>query len=189
MPTPDRTSLADIVAAGRSLLETGGPSAVTMSAVAARVGVRAPSLYKRVRDRDALIVLIAEATADALTERLAASDPSIPGYARTFRAFAHEQPEGFRLIFTTDGAAAATARSAAPLLVAVRDVVGPEHELDAARLFTAWAMGFVTMELAGGFRMGGDVDGAFEFGLAAVQSGLAAQAPRAPGQVLPAHGS
>ncbi len=63
-----------------------------------------------------------------------------------------------------------------------------ERALDAARLFTAWATGFLNMELAGSFRMGGDVDEAFEFGLATIQAGLEAQASRS-GQVLPAHGS
>ena len=48
------TTLEAIVAAGRELLEEGGVGAVTMLEVAYRVGVRAPSLYKRVRDRDQL---------------------------------------------------------------------------------------------------------------------------------------
>ena len=42
MPTPDRTSLSEIVEAGRDLLEEAGPAGVTMQNVAARVGVRAP---------------------------------------------------------------------------------------------------------------------------------------------------
>ena len=58
MPTPERTTLDEIVAAARDLLEDGGPARVTMQAVAQRVGVRAPSLYKRVRDRDALLTLV-----------------------------------------------------------------------------------------------------------------------------------
>ena len=62
MPTPDRTSLGEIVEAGRELLERDGLDGLTMQAVATRVGVRAPSLYKRVSNRDALVALVADAT-------------------------------------------------------------------------------------------------------------------------------
>lgn len=189
MPTPDRTSIAEIVDAARGLLETGGVGAVTMSAVAARVGVRAPSLYKRVRDREALITLVAETTADELTARLAESGHSIADYAHAFRAFAHERPEGFRLMFSTAGGTEAARRAVEPILGAARELVGADRALDAARLFTAWATGFVSMELADVFRMGGDVDEAFSFALATIQAGLAAQAPDGPDQPRPAHGS
>lgn len=165
MPTPERTSLAAIVAAARELLEAGGPTAVTMQAVAARVGVRAPSLYKRVRDRDALLALVAEATADDLTARFAASGSSLAALGRAYREFAHEHPEGFRLLFAGDAAADRMGLAVQPVLQAAREAVGGEHALDAARLLTAWATGFVSMELAGAFRMGGDIDQAFEYGL------------------------
>lgn len=165
MPTPERTSLADIVAAACDLLETGGPAAVTMQAVAARVGVKAPSLYKRVRDRDALLAHVARATAAALADRLAASAPSLPALFRAYRDFAHERPEGFRLMFAGDSATAQMARAAEPVLAATRAAVGEASALDEARLLTAWATGFISMELAGAFRLGGDVDDAFEYGL------------------------
>ncbi len=57
-PARARTSSEEIIAAGRALLESGGLEAVTMQAVAQRVGVRAPSLYKRVPGRAALIAAI-----------------------------------------------------------------------------------------------------------------------------------
>ena len=79
MPTPDRTSLDEIVDAGRELIETGGSARLTMQAVAERVGVRPPSLYKRVRDRDALLLLVAQATVDDLARRLEASDGTLAG--------------------------------------------------------------------------------------------------------------
>lgn len=173
MPTPDRTSLGEIVAAGRDLLETGGPARVTMQAVADRVGVRAPSLYKRVRDRDALLKLVAEATVDDLGARLAASDGSLAGLARTYRAFAHARPEGFRLMYSVAGSEEALARASEPVLRAARATVGDERALDEARLLTAWATGFVNMELSGAFRLGGDVDEAFEYGLARLAGGAA----------------
>ena len=78
MPTPERTTLPEIVAAGRELLEKGGAAGLTMQAVAERVGVRAPSLYKRVRDRDALVLLVAEATADELTLLYPEDLPELP---------------------------------------------------------------------------------------------------------------
>src|SRR5919112_4567208 len=98
MPTPDRTSLEAIVDAGRALLEADGVGGLTMQAVAERVGVRAPSLYKRIRNRDELVARIAEATLDELRMRLDdAADPRVadPGadlarLARAVRAFAHE---------------------------------------------------------------------------------------------------
>ena len=165
MPTPERTTLAAIVEAGRELLELGGPAKVTMQAVADRVGVRAPSLYKRVRDREALLQLVAEATVDDLGARLAASGGSLIALARAYRAFAHARPEGFRLIYSVAGSPDALTRASAPVLAAARDAVGEDRALDEARLLTAWATGFVSMELSGAFRLGGDVDEAFEYGL------------------------
>ncbi|WP_127474178.1 TetR/AcrR family transcriptional regulator [Microbacterium sulfonylureivorans] len=173
MPTPDRTSLAAIVDAGRDVLELGGAAKVTMQAVADRVGVRAPSLYKRVRDRDALLQLVVEATVDDLGARLAASDGSLVGLARGYRSFAHDHPEGFRLMYAMSGSADALRRASEPVLTAARDAVGAEHALDAARLLTAWATGFVNMELAGAFQLGGDVDEAFEYGLERLEVALA----------------
>jgi AcrR family transcriptional regulator len=175
MPTPDRTSLREIVDAGRALVEAGGPTRLTMQAVAEQVGVRAPSLYKRVRDRDALLVLVAEANADDLADRLEAADGSLPGLARTYRRFAQQHPEGFRLMFAVEGAAAAMGRASAPLLRATEELVGADAALDAARLFTAWATGFVNMELSGSFRFDGDLDEAFEYGLSRITAGLRAE--------------
>jgi AcrR family transcriptional regulator len=164
MPTPDRTSLTAIVAAGRDVLERGGPSGLTMQAVAEQVGVRAPSLYKRVKDRDQLLRLVADATLDDLATRLAAAD-GLPALARVFRAFSRERPAGFRLMFAGPSSPEALARVSAPVLRVAAELAGDDDALDAARLVTAWASGFVTMELGGAFRLGGDVDQAFEYGL------------------------
>lgn len=173
MPTPERTSLAEIVTAGRDLLEQGGRTSVSMQAVAERVGVKAPSLYKRVRDREALLQLVVEATVEDLGARLAASDGTLGGLARAYRAFAHDRPEGFRLMYAISGSADALQRASEPVLRAARQAVGDERALDAARLLTAWATGFLSMELAGAFRLGGSVDEAFEYGLARLEEVLA----------------
>ena len=181
MPAPGRTTLDEVVAAGRELLEAGGPQRLTMQAVAVRVGVRAPSLYKRVRDRDALLALVATATAEDLADRVERADRTVAGLVRTYRAFGHEHPEGFRLLVSPETVAdeAARARVLVPVMGMAEDLVGRgEQALDAARLVTAWATGFVLMELAGAFRVGGDLDRAFEFGLARLTAALST--PDAP---------
>ena len=172
MPTPERTSTEAIVAAGRDILETSGPAGLTMQAVAERVGVRAPSLYKRVRDREALHAAVAAASIDALTARLDAAGDDITALAHAYRGFAHDHPEGFRFMFTIAAPHDALQRSAAPLIRAASALVGDDDALDAARLFTAWATGFLQMELSGAFRLGGDVDRAFEYGLCRLTAGL-----------------
>ena len=104
MPTPDRTSLAEIVEAGRELLERDGLDGLTMQAVATRVGVRAPSLYKRVSNRDALVALVADATLRELGDSVDAAagelerDPRerLREMARAVRAFARRRPVAFR---------------------------------------------------------------------------------------------
>ena len=158
MPTPDRTSLDEIVAAARELLET---DELTMQAVAQRVGVRPPSLYKRVASRDELVQLVAEAT---LTE-LARIEGDIVAVARAYRAIAHERPAAFRLVMGGISSPLIVAASE-PILRAAGALVGPKDALVAARTFTAWATGFISMELNGGFNLDGSVDDAWEFGLA-----------------------
>ena len=185
MPTPDRTSLDEIVAATRDLLESNGVDGVSMRAVADRVGVRPPSLYKRVRSRDDLIRLLAEAAVDDLGERLESVDRAgadavtrltILGHA--LRDFARERPAGYRLIFSPPSASAqlppeVLARATGPLFDLTSELAGPADALEAARTVTAWATGFIAMELAGSFRLGGDVDSAFEFGLSRIAAALA----------------
>ncbi|MEV4656153.1 TetR/AcrR family transcriptional regulator [Micromonospora sp. NPDC049301] len=188
MPTPDRTSLADIVEAARDILESEGLPRLTMQAVAERVGVRAPSLYKRVRNRDALIRLVAEAIVRDLGEQLSSvassGDPGrdLGELARAFRAFAHAHPAGYQLIFAngreeTRPSLDTLTEASAPALRLAADLAGPEHALEAARMVTAWANGFVSMEFAGAFNLGGDLDEAFEFGIIRLTAALAAPKP------------
>ena len=178
MPTPDRTSLDQIVSAACDLLETEGLAGLTMQAVAQRVGVRPPSLYKRVQNRDQLIRLVAEATLTEFASRLGPS-PSFVEIATNFRKFGHERPVAFQLVLIP-GAGIPLAESqygaaaVEPILRVARELAGEEQSLEAARTLTAWAVGFITMELNGSFRLGGNVDDAWEYGLTTIVAAISA---------------
>jgi AcrR family transcriptional regulator len=176
VPTPARTSVDEIVQAGRDVLERDGIDGLTMQRVAEAVGVRAPSLYKRVRHRNDLLRLVGNDAAAELTARLdqAAStgEPraDLAALARAFRDFARTYPGAYGLLFSRLPADAQAdpewpARSAAAILQTTERLAGTDDALEAARTVTAWANGFIAMELAGVFRLGGDVDHAFDYGI------------------------
>ncbi|MET0726150.1 MAG: WHG domain-containing protein [Leifsonia sp.] len=186
MPTPERTSRAEIVRAGCAILEADGPSGLTMQAVAARVGVRAPSLYKRVRNRDELLGLIIQDALDDLGGRLDAAAvgggvdarTDLRELARITRAFAHERPAAYRMVFADVPEASrpgreALAQASAAVLAVATALAGSDDALPAARTVTAWVTGFIGMELAGAFRLGGDVDEAFDYGVRRLAEAIA----------------
>ncbi|MFC9652721.1 TetR/AcrR family transcriptional regulator [Streptomyces sp. NPDC056937] len=172
MPTPEKTSLSQIVAAGRELLETGGQQGLTMQSVANRVGVRAPSLYKHVDNRDALLAAVAEATVADMTTHLEAADGTLEDLAHCYRRHALKWPEGFRLMHSPHAPPEALARLAGPVLRIAGELVGEQEALEAARMLTAWVTGFIEMEINGAFRLGGDIDRAFEYGLSGMRRAL-----------------
>lgn len=179
MAAPDKTSLDAIVLAAREILEDDGLVGLTMKAVAQRVGVRAPSLYKRVHDRDDLIRLVAEASLTDLAGRLNSAETPIE-LASKFRAFGHEKPAAFQLIMAP-GSGVPVARfefgaaASAAVLKLTEELAGKDHALEAARTLTAWATGFVSMELNGGFNLGGDVERAWQFGVTMILKAISDQ--------------
>lgn len=171
------------MAAARALLEEGGLDAVTMQAVADRVGVRAPSLYKRVTSRSALLVAMANDVAGelagAVSPALAEDDPAaaIRQMGSRYRAYARANPGAYWLVFVPPSpelapSAPVNEEAASSLLQFTERLVGAERGLDAARLLVAFVHGFVTMELAGAFRLGGNVDDAFQRSLDWIAAGF-----------------
>lgn len=189
MPAPKRTTNDEIMAAARELLDAGGLDALTMQAVAVKVGVRAPSLYKRVRSREELVGLVVESAVLELAEQLDAAvdereaDPTdaLVALAGTLREFAHLYPNRFRLVFAPSSSATrpsadALARSSAAVLRVSERLAGADDALEAARTVTAWALGFLTMELSGSFQLGGDPAAAYEYGARAIARSIDARA-------------
>jgi AcrR family transcriptional regulator len=159
----------EIVAAARLLLDEEGPSGLSMRRVAERLGIRAPSIYKHLPDKQALENAIIsdgfEEQAEVFEKALALRDP-LTAIASAYRAFARQHPHLYRLMterpLQRDRLATGVeARAAAPVLHAVGD------DPDAARALWAFAHGMTILELNGRFPPDADLDAAWERGLEA----------------------
>jgi AcrR family transcriptional regulator len=191
MPTPARTSLEEIVKAGREIVEADGIDGLTMQSIAAAVGVRAPSLYKRIRSRNDLLRLVANDAAAELTRDLETAvigkdaRKDLAALATTFRRFARDNPGAYSLILAPlpDHARADpewSVNASAPVIDAAERLAGSDDALEAARTVVAWANGFISMELSGAFRLGGDVDRAFDYGVDRLAAAIDTRATRRP---------
>jgi AcrR family transcriptional regulator len=160
----------EIVAAARELLEDAGPSGLSMRALADRLGIRAPSIYKHLPDKQALEAAIISAgferQADAFDVALQDADDQLDAIARAYRAFAGAHPHLYRLMterelhreLLTPGV---EERAALP----VYEAVGGDRDL--ARAAWAFAHGMTMLELTGRFPPGADVEAAWDTGLRA----------------------
>ncbi|HWU46555.1 MAG TPA: WHG domain-containing protein [Humibacter sp.] len=187
MPTPQRTTRDQIVHEALAIVAEGGLERLTMQAVADRVGVRAPSLYKRVRGRSQLVGLVVEAASVQLGKRLEAAvaadaEPreALRSLGEAFRSFAHERPDVYALMFTrlppdSRPSPDVLRAASAPVLRVATALAGEHDALEAARTLTAWAHGFVDMELAGAFQLGGDPGRAYRYGLERIADALGAR--------------
>ena len=155
----------EIVDAARELLEAEGPEALSMRRVADRIGIRAPSIYKHLPDKQALEAAVVTA---GFEEWAAAfeGDESAEALARAYRGFALAHPHLYRLMTERPLARDRLApgvedRAAAPI---VRAVGG---DPDLARAVWAFAHGMTILELNGRFPPGADLDAAWAAGMRA----------------------
>lgn len=168
-PVSTSTRVEEIVAVARGLLEDDGWDAVTMRAIAERMGIRAPSLYKHVAGKDelrtALVALAFVETAEVFATAVeGAPDSPLDAIAVAYRRWALEHPHLYRLM--TEGPLdrdalpeGVEAASAAPL---VRACGG---DGDVARAAWAFAHGMTILELDGRFPPDADLDAAWRRGI------------------------
>jgi AcrR family transcriptional regulator len=180
VPTPPKTSDAAIVRAARALLERSGSEGFSLQDVAKAVGVKTPSLYKHIVDRAALLASLerqgyAELGA-AVRVHAKAADP-LRAMAVAYRRFALSSPQLYARMLAADATRSAESvrwrqEAVQPVLAALMPLVGKAHALRAARTVTAFLHGYVTMEMTGAFRLGGNVDRDFSHALDAVLRGI-----------------
>ncbi|MGZ4766422.1 MAG: TetR/AcrR family transcriptional regulator [Ilumatobacteraceae bacterium] len=162
---------AQIVDAARNLLEAGGAEAVTMRAIAEKLAIQAPSLYKHFADKDAVEAALVAAGFVEQAETFGAASRSrnpLAALARAYRSWAAAHPHLYLLMTNRplerdrlpEGVEAA---AAAPILKACGG------DPNRARAAWAFAHGMASLELANRFPPDADLDAAWRCGIDAFQ--------------------
>jgi AcrR family transcriptional regulator len=177
---------AALVEAAAAIADAEGLSALTLNAVAARVGVKTPSLYSHVDGLPALRRLLGIEAARRLGARFTRAavgrhgEEAVRALAAAYRSFAREHPG---LYAATQVAPPAedldAARAAAEIVSVVVDVLAGlglsgDAAVHGARAIRAALHGFVSLEAAGGFGLALSVDDSFALLVEALIRGLRA---------------
>lgn len=158
----------EIVSAARELVEEEGIGALSMRRLAERLGIRAPSIYKHLPDKQALENALISATFEDQAARFEAAmaEPGDPVAAltRAYRDYARRHPHLYRLMterpLDRDRLAPGVEERAARPIV---EALGGDPDL--ARSFWAFAHGMTILELNQRFPPDADLDAAWQRGL------------------------
>ncbi|MBM0237093.1 WHG domain-containing protein [Micromonospora sp. ATA32] len=163
-----------VVREAARLADEVGFDRLTLAALAGRLGVALPSLYKHVKGADALTQkLAALATAEIATE-LTAAAAGRPVWTRcarspaAYRGYARRHPGRYpatqRVPDPTDPDHVAAGEGAVGAIYAILLGYGLSGDaaVDATRMLRGALHGFITLETAGGFGLPRDVDRSFD---------------------------
>ncbi len=184
MPYPSQVSKETIVEQAWQLIEAAGTNNLSLSKLAAELGIKAPSLYRHVGNKAELLKLVNLYTSQQLVSNLNDAATQASGDIRaqimaimlSYRSFALTHPHTYGLAFTnTDNALRpdedALEQLALPLQQLITAVSGQEKSLAALRGAMALVHGFVLLELHGQLRRGGDLEADFETAVHAFLNG------------------
>lgn len=165
---------ARVVDEGERIADEVGLANLTLAALAERLGVRQPSLYKHIAGTDGLRRSIAVRAKHELAGVLGraaigrARGDAIVSMSRAYRAWAKEHPGRYAAAQSKpvpgdreDEIASASVVRVAGDVMAGYDL-HDDDAIDAIRALRAALHGFVTLEAAGGFGLAVDVDRSFD---------------------------
>lgn len=153
---------AVVVADAADLADEAGFEMVTLSAVARRLGVQAPSLYSHVRDlaalRDGVTALALGELAGRVGEAIAGRSglPALRGYATAHREYARASPGRWQSLQRRAGEAVVRSDAARAVATQAGAVlrgypVPPDEHVHAVRLLGSTINGFLALERTGNF--------------------------------------
>ncbi len=184
-----------VVQEAEAVADEVGLTHVTLAAVAARLGVKLPSLYKHIGGMDALRRLVAIRATVELGEVLGRGAVGKSGTAAleamftACRSWAATHPGRYEATVQAPppGDAEHVAAGAAVVAVVVDVLAGynldGDDAVDAVRALRAALHGFIALEASGGFGMPVDIDRSFDRLIAALADALTSWGSTGEGQV------
>lgn len=175
MPAPRRAvTRTRVIAEAAKIADEVGLDHLTLAAVAARLGISVPGIYKHVGSIDAIRREMAILGLEELIDRISiatvgkSNADALRGAARAYRDYAKDHPGRYAASVIAPPAddERHTANSDRLLQIMFAILGGfdlTRHDaIDAIRSFRAITHGFVSLELAGGFGLPQSVDASFE---------------------------
>lgn len=174
-PYPSRTDRRKIIEAARFLIECDGVEKLSLGSVASELGIKAPSLYRYIESKNALLQAVIEHTYLSLFKEydaaLEKSDDNpkkkLLNLARAHYSFAHDNPNTYMLAYTAQNPELSAdpnmlLERALSIQQIIKPISGEENSLPALRGLLALVHGYIMLELNGQFRRGGDLLLTFE---------------------------
>jgi AcrR family transcriptional regulator len=167
-------STDSVVAAAIEVVDEQGPAALTLAAVANRTGVAAPSLYKHVRNLEALQQKVSARVTAELAQTLSTAvagrsgEEALRCVAHAYRDYALAHPGRYPLTQRVPDAkdpdhVAAGELAVQAVFAALRGYgLAGDEAIHATRAARSALHGFVSLEIDGGFGLPQDVGRSFE---------------------------
>jgi AcrR family transcriptional regulator len=191
MPRAGLTPAA-VVDAAIALVDRDGPEALTLTAVADRLGVRAPSLYNHVDSLDDLRTRAAARSLTDLADALegSAGDDDPRTFLHAYRQWARSHPARYALL-PVQPTPAGEPHEPATVAPSIRLVelattwagrfdLHDDAAIHAARALRSAMHGFCTIETAGGFGLPVDIEDSFQTLVDLLIAGLRASSTTGP---------
>jgi AcrR family transcriptional regulator len=174
MPYPAQVTPENIIQKAAEMIEQDGVEQLSLAKLASALSVKAPSLYRHVSNKDALLQAVNLQTLQRLFAEFEAALASVGEDAaeqltavlHTYRTFAHNNPHCYRLALANPIDAqrpdeAVLEQMILPLQAIVAAITGQAQSLAALRGVLALVHGFVMLEINNVLRRGGNLTADF----------------------------
>ncbi len=178
-----------VVAAAAQIADREGLDALTLASLAARLGVRAPSLFNHVAGMPALRRELRALALRGLGEALGAAaigksrGAAVSALANAYRGFVRTHPGIYALTLSAAGVRDPVSDRVADQIITICASVlggyqlGKRETIHAIRAMRSLVHGFASLESAGGFGMQVAIDASFAWMVSTFVAGLERIAP------------